>query len=416
MNPENGKSPLLGSTQPVAVLAALVMAGQLIACAPRQTGVDQIPNANVSVTAAKDAGVPGLPAEVDQLVNGFIPNVSTPLGCAVGVMENNQLSGLEGYGWAGFQKNNPAQKRPMTTSTPSEVGSISKTWTALAILRLQEMNYLDIDDKISVHLADLPQAWQNFTLRQLLSHGTGLAWNPTFNPTLNDTNELNQFYNVNPANPFLGIHPRLVYPAYLGTPISAFPQGFTAAYSNTGFLLLGAVIDKIATENAAQLGSKYASYESFVWRYVGVFDGTLSNADQMLTPGLYEGWRLNDIPDLATGFAWDAMQQQYVELGASNDSLLLSGPAGWEGPAGGWTMTIGDLTRLMMAIQNNDVITQTTRDDEMLVEHGKATVGTLGLGVFLDPQLGRPTYSHAGAIRVTGRITSCGPRRISVSR
>lgn len=390
MNPSTKKSAPSRPSKSFMALAALVLTGQLVACAPRQTGVDQVPDINVAVTELKDAAVPGLPANVDLIVNDFLALPGGPPGCAVGVMENNQISGLEGYGLADI-----SEMRPFTPATPSGVGSISKTLTALAVLRLEELNYLDIDDVVSQYLNGLPPAWQGFTLRQLLSHTTGLAWNPTFHPMINTTLELNQYYGLNPLNPNLGMHPRLVYPAILGTPIIGFPVGLSAQYSNAGYMLLGAVVDTVVNANAAQIGTDYASYESFTWRQAGLFDGTLSNGDQMITPSLYEGWRLNDIPELAMGYTWNGMAHN--EIGAWNDPTLLAGPAGWEGPAGAWTMTIGDLTRLMMAIQNNDIISSTTRDTEMLVQHGQADVGKLGLGVFLDQKLGKPAYSHGGA-------------------
>lgn len=376
----------------LAAVAVVTLAFQSIACAPRQTGVDQLPDVNYNVTSLKDANVPGLPANVDQVVLNHLATPGSAPGCAIGVMQNDQLAGLEGYGFADL-----ANQRPMTTDTPSAVGSVSKTFTALGILRLQEMglSQLDIDDKLSDYLIGLPPTWQNITIRQALAHQSGLARNPTFHPNLNDTAELNQLYNQMPQNPFIGIHPRLVYPAYLGTPIQAFPPGFDAAYSNTAYLLLGAVIDKVVSDNAAMIGADYASYESFIWRQVGLFDGNLSNSKQMITPGLYSSWRGNDIPKLAQGYTWNGAS--FVKLDATNDPFLDNGPAGWEGPAGAWSVTIGDLTRLMVAIKNNEIISLPTRN-VMLTQHGTSSDGKTGLGVFLDAQLNLPSWSHSGQI------------------
>lgn len=374
----------------LATVAVVTLAFQSIACAPRQTGVDQLPDVNYNVTSLKDANVPGLPANVDQVVlNHLAPPGSAP-GCAIGVMQNNQLAGLEAYGYADL-----ANQRAMTTDTPAPIGSVAKTFTALGVLRLQEMNLLDIDDSLSDHLSDLPLAWQNITLRQALAHQSGLAWNPTFHPNFNTTAELNQLYNQNPANPFIGIHPRLVYPAYLGTPIQAFPVGYDASYSNTGFLLLGAVIDKVVRDNAATIGADYASYESFIWRQVGLFDGNLSNGQQMITPGLYTAWRMNDIPKLAKGYVWNGAN--FVERNATNDPVMGMGPAGWEVPAGSWSMTIGDLTRMMVALKNNEIISLGTRT-AMVTQHGTAPQGKTGLGIFVGNQSNQHAWYHAGEI------------------
>ena len=60
----------------------------------------------------------------------------------------------------------------------------------------------------------------------------------------------------------------------------------------------------------------------------------------------------------------------YVHTTFFNSSTLMMGPAGWEGwegPPGAWTVTIGDLVRLMMAIQNDDIISPATRTQMMTV-------------------------------------------------
>ena len=368
--------------------SCLALALLSVACAPRQTGVDQVPDGNVALTALKDAGVPGLPANVDQILDDYLAQPGKAPGCAIGVMKDHQIEGLEAYGLADL-----ASARPMTTSTPSVLGSASKTLTALGIWRLKEMHLLNIDAPISNFLPDLPPSWQSFTARQLMAHQSGLARDPVMNPALDSTAELNQFYGLNPADPFLGIHPRLVYPAYLGTPIAAFPGNQTASYSNTGYLLLGALIDKIVTDNAATIGAAYASYESFVWREVGLFDGNLSNGNQLITPSLYTRWRSQDIPELAKGYRWN--NSQFVELNASNDPVLLGAPAGFEGPAGSWAMTIGDLTRLMLALENNDIISGT---DHALMTTAHATLaeGDVGYGAFVGHALSFPFYYHSG--------------------
>lgn len=371
-------------------ILALLLLPQIIACAPRQFGSDQVPDVNVAVTALKDEASAGMPASVDQVMSAFLAQDGSPPGCAVGIMEDDELAYVKGYGFADL-----ASHTPFTHATPAVVGSISKTWTALAVLRLAEMGFLDLDDPLSDHLA-VPAAWQGITLRQLLSHTSGLAREPVFHPALDTEQELSQLFFPNlPPVLHLGIHPRLVYPSYQGTPVVGFEPGNTARYSNAGAMILGAVVDAIVSTHEDEVGEDFASYESFVWRQVGVFDGNISNGDQMFSESLDEYWRQTDIPGLATGYDYDADNDQYVETDFQTSSLLQSGPAGWEGPAGGWTMTIGDLVRLMAAIRNDDVIAPATRQ-EMMTAYGQEDGADYGLGVFLIQKLGRPVFMHAG--------------------
>jgi hypothetical protein len=147
-------------------------------------------------------------------------------------------------------------------------------------------------------------------------------------------------------------------------------------------------------DHSAQIGQSFTSYESFLWRQVGFFDNSLSNGDQMLTPCLNEYWRQDDIPALARGYTWNG--SVYVHTTFFNSPTLSSGPAGWEGPAGGWTVPIGDLVRLMVAIQNNDIISPATKAQMMSVQ-GSDDSGNWGLGVNLLQKLGRPVFMHDGA-------------------
>jgi len=100
-------------------------------------------------------------------------------------------------------------------------------------------------------------------------------------------------------------------------------------------------------------------------------------------------WKQNDILDLALDYPRN--NQAYANLQYT----------GWEGPPGGWTMTIGDLARLMVAINTNQIISPATRE-LMMTEQGQdlELVGTahLGLGVLLHQRNGRPIFLHTGKI------------------
>jgi CubicO group peptidase (beta-lactamase class C family) len=373
----------------VALGLALLILG-LTGCVPHQTGTNQCPDINHAVTGLKDNPFTGMPSEVDTLIAAYLAAPGAPPGCAVGIMQNNSVAFLKGYGLADLENN-----KPFTVATPSVLASVSKTWTALAVLRLSELGFLGLDDKVSNHIS-VPSAWSEITVRQLLSHTSGIQRDPTFHPGINNEVKLSQFLfpflNVPILN--LGIHPKYVYYSYLQSAVPGFEPGATARYSNTGYMILGALIDFIASAHSAQIGASYESYEAFVWRQVGLFDNSLSNGDQMLTPCLNEYWRQTDILNLARGYTLDG--GSYVHTTFFNSSVLSMGPAGWEGPAGGWTVTIGDLVRLMMAIQNDDIVSPASKAQMMTVQ-GSDSSGNWGLGVNRIQKLGLPVFMHDGA-------------------
>ena len=66
----------------------------------------------------------------------------------------------------------------MTTGTVIPIGSVAKQFTAAAILQLRDQGKLGLDDKASRYLDDTPDAWKAITVRQLLSHTSGLEEDP----------------------------------------------------------------------------------------------------------------------------------------------------------------------------------------------------------------------------------------------
>jgi hypothetical protein len=82
----------------------------------------------------------------------------------------------------------------------------------------------------------------------------------------------------------------------------------------------------------------------------------------MITACLTTDFRTSDIKNLARGYAQDGSSLDFGDL--TNVGW------GWEGPSGGWALTIGDLARLMLILQSDAVISKSTVDDEMAKSHG----------------------------------------------
>jgi len=134
---------------------------------------------------------------------------------------------LEAYGKADVERNTP-----MTLGTMVPIGSVAKQFTAVAILQLRDQRRLGLDDDVTKWLPELNTGGNGITLRHLLAHTAGIV-------ELGDMQELRAARMM--RNPTLTRDS--VYKVISRYP-PAFPAGTMEIYSNTGFWLLGRIIEK----------------------------------------------------------------------------------------------------------------------------------------------------------------------------
>ena len=137
----------------------------------------------------------------------------------------------KGYGPA-----NREWKIANTPWTKFRVGSITKQFTAAAILLLQERGQLNVQDPIGKYLADCPEAWKGVTIHHLLSHTSGIPDQVIISDPKQRT-----------------APPNLDDMAAHGKDIPLlFPPGEKWAYSNAGYILLGYLIEKLSGQRYGQ--------------------------------------------------------------------------------------------------------------------------------------------------------------------
>lgn len=117
-----------------------------------------------------------------------------------------------------------------TVDTRFRIGSATKTFTAVAILRLVDEGKVALDDPAAKYLPNLPQAWAGVTIRMLLSHTAGVP-DYIYAPTFRDREAR------------LVQTPESLLALVRDKPLD-FAPGAGWRYSNTGFVLLGTVIEK----------------------------------------------------------------------------------------------------------------------------------------------------------------------------
>jgi CubicO group peptidase (beta-lactamase class C family) len=169
---------------------------------------------------------------------------------AVLVEKNGKIIFDKAYGSADLEWN-----IPNTVDTRFRIGSITKQFTAAAVVLLEERGKLRFDDAIGKHLPDLPAAWHKATIAQILNHTSGIY-----------------SYTSLPNGEFMRwkFTPAQVIERIKDKPLD-FRPGEKYAYSNTGYFILGMLIEKLGGQTYAEflqdniftpLGMKDSGYDT----------------------------------------------------------------------------------------------------------------------------------------------------------
>lgn len=107
--------------------------------------------------------------KIDDLVLREMKKSEVP-GMSVAVIQNGKVIKLKGYGYA-----NVEHQVKVTPSTMFEIGSIGKMFTASLVMKLVEAGKVNLDESIRTYLPDAPVAWQKITVRNMLTHTSGIT-------------------------------------------------------------------------------------------------------------------------------------------------------------------------------------------------------------------------------------------------
>ena len=169
-------------------------------------------------------------ARVDSLVHAYMTESHAP-GLSVAVIRGNDTLVMSGFGMADI-----AAHRPATPTTIYEIGSNTKQFTSAAIMRLAEQHKLSIDDDLSKYLPQIPLHGNRVTLRQLLTHTSGIhsyteveAWKKHWAEDLTPDSIM----------------------GFVAKDTFDFAPGTQFKYDNSGYILLGMVIEKVSGESYA---------------------------------------------------------------------------------------------------------------------------------------------------------------------
>ena len=173
-------------------------------------------------------------ARVDWLVADFQRSTGVP-GVSVAVVRAGRDTLVDkGYGVADLENDVPA-----TARTVYRIGSVTKQFTAAAVLQLAEQGRLSLDASLGALLPQVPAAWRAVTVRQLLNHTSGIRDYTEIGPRW-----VRRYREDMPPDSIV---------ALVRDDTLDFAPGSKWAYSNTGYVLLGMVIEKAS-------GASYAAY------------------------------------------------------------------------------------------------------------------------------------------------------------
>jgi CubicO group peptidase (beta-lactamase class C family) len=270
-------------------------------------------------------------------------------GLSIALARSGVVFESRGFGLADVDRQTPVGPR-----TIFHVDSVSKNIAAAVVLRLVEQGRLSLEDDITKYVPDAPTGGRHVTIRQLLTHTSGL-----FSFTSVPAAEANESRDLSHAQVLDLIRDR---PA-------DFAPGASWRYSNTGFYLAGMAVERVT-------GMSYAAYlREQVFAPLGMTSSSLCTAK-------------DEVPGLARGYD--------VRAGA----LVPAPPASWTLPfaAGGVCSTAEDLLRWQQALDAGRFISA-----ERVAEMRTATAladGTridYGLGTRLGSLQGHLVAGHTGS-------------------
>jgi len=198
-------------------IVSLVWLCALVACAPAaDDSPEQGPSGGESFAQA---------AEIDAVVEHEMQERGTP-GVAVAVVRGGEVLLSKGYGFADLE-----HQVPVSPQTMFQSGSVGKMFTSAAVMVLVEDGLVDLDVPVRSYLWEAPEAWNAITLRHLLTHTSGI-------PDYEAADEMDYTRDYSEEE--------LVRIAS-GLELE-FAPGEKWNYSNTGYLLLGIIVGRVAEE------------------------------------------------------------------------------------------------------------------------------------------------------------------------
>jgi CubicO group peptidase (beta-lactamase class C family) len=290
-----------------------------------------------------------LQQKIDAAANDVLHETGVP-SASVAVVKDGKIAFLQAYGKARLEPALPAQPQMRYA-----VGSISKQFTASAILMLQEEGKLSLDDKVAKFIPDLTRA-NEVTIRELLSHTSGY-----------------QDYYPQDYTPPLMMKPTTaaeIMDRWARKPLD-FDPGTKWQYSNTNYVIAGAIVEKASG--------------------MTVFD--------FLQKKIFAPMGMNEVANIDQNKLGDTDPSGYMRYGLGPLRVAKAEAPGWMFAAGELAMPASELAKWDISIIDQKLLKPASYKEfetEVVLKNG---VGTrYGLGVDVLSESGHRVLEHSGEV------------------
>lgn len=271
-------------------------------------------------------------------------------GAAVLVMRNGEIILRKGYGLANVELG-----VPIAPAMVFRLGSVAKQFTAMAILLWADEGKLALDDEITAYLPDYPTQGQTITIEHLLTHTGGVK-------------DL-EFLPARLAVERSDLSVEELIALFKDEPLDLAP-GTAWSYSNSGYILLGAIIEKVS-------GMRYADFiQERIFTPLGMTHSYYDDPTLMI-PGRVAGYTRTN--DGYANAAYMSMTQPYA--------------------AGALASSVDDLAKWDVALYTSKLVKQSTLRrmfKSVVLTNGQAPGYGYGWGV--GTYEGNPIQDHNGGI------------------
>ncbi|WP_346320746.1 serine hydrolase domain-containing protein [Chitinophaga sp. YIM B06452] len=245
----------------------------------------------------------GLSEKVDKIVAKAMTKEKFP-GMAVAIVQDNKVIFQKVYGVKSLKT-----KEPVNDNTIFSIGSVSKAFTGVAVMQLVQKGKIDLDSPIKKYMKNIPPAWGNITVRQYMTHTSGIPDvkgekdKASFEGTLKQAGK---------------------------QPMSFTPPGKKQQYNNFNFAILGKLIETVS-------GMTYLDYMT----------AHIFKPLQMNRTGVMPGAKNVALGHLNKNGEWKEMETHFA-------------PGDYGIPSGGLQTTLADFTRFSRALGSYSILNSKT--------------------------------------------------------
>ena len=275
-------------------------------------------------------------------------------GIAISIIQNEKLIFKNGYGIADRET-----KTALNSKTNFNIGSLTKQFTALAILQLAERKKLSLDEHLDKFFLGLDKkVAETVTVEELLTHSSGII----------------DHYELTDTKSLKHAHINDVLNAIQNTDSTYFVPGSHFRYSNTAYCLLSLIVEKVS-------GVSYAQYlKKNIFKPLGMKETVVWNEKE-------------NIENEASGYEFDSAANSFKKSGA-NENIFFS----TEGDGGIYT-SVDDYLKWFTALQSGKILSKgmirLARSSQFLID--KENHLSYGYGWFVNESSVPAKVYHSGS-------------------